>query len=231
MKVLIATDFFKGNHSSFKVAALVEQGLRRAYPQAIVDSVAMADGGEGTMCTLMDYLDGEVIEKCVLGPDGIPVTAHYCIIDDGVTVIIKMAEASGITLVNKEQLNPMTTTIYGTGKLIIDALRFSTRSLSMTPRPKAFPREACSASCVPVFWRVTRSIPAIRFTNSFAGTSSRIRFPIRTVYENPFLLCPTSRRIFALRFLAVSEEAPCGIRRGYAETAKTVRKHLREARR
>lgn len=60
MKVLIAMDSFKGNLGSLEVAGVVEKGIRRVYPDADIEKAAMADGGEGTVNTLVDYFRGEL---------------------------------------------------------------------------------------------------------------------------------------------------------------------------
>jgi glycerate 2-kinase len=106
MKILIAMDSFKGNLSSLAVADIIESGIRRVYSSAIVDKVAIADGGEGTVETIADSLKGEYINKEVRGPIGNKVKARYAIVN-GDTAVIEMAEASGLILVSERMRNPL----------------------------------------------------------------------------------------------------------------------------
>ena len=121
MKVLAAIDSFKGNLSSLEVADVVEKGIRRVYPGAVVEKLAMADGGEGTARTLTAFFHGATETVTVMGPNGSPVHAKYGIIR-GTTAVMEMAEASGITLVKPGRLDPMRATTFGTGQMILDAL-------------------------------------------------------------------------------------------------------------
>lgn len=114
-------DSFKGNLSSLEVARIVENGIRRVYDDAEIDKVAIADGGEGTLDTIVNSKGGEYIYAYVTGPAGNKVKARYGIID-GTTAVIEMAEASGLPLLPKDLQNPMNTSTFGTGELIIDAV-------------------------------------------------------------------------------------------------------------
>ncbi|NKB37537.1 MAG: glycerate kinase [Gammaproteobacteria bacterium] len=122
MKILIAPDSFKGNLSSLKVARAIEKGIRRVLPSADCIAVPMADGGEGTVRSMLDALGGKYIRKQVCGPDTQKVKARYGLLADGRTAVIEMAEASGLPLVASTKKNPLTATSYGTGELIVDAL-------------------------------------------------------------------------------------------------------------
>lgn len=122
MKIVIAPDSFKENMTSLEVAAAIEKGIKQVIPDAICVIVPMADGGEGTVQSLVDATQGRIIRKTVVGPLGEPVDAHYGFLGNGQTAVIEMAEASGLPLVAKDQRNPLKTTSYGTGQLIIDAL-------------------------------------------------------------------------------------------------------------
>ncbi len=122
MKIVIAPDSFKGNLSALAVANLIEKGIKRVYPKARIVKVPMADGGEGTVRSLVDATKGRTIRKKVTGPLGKKVKASYGILGDGKTAIIEMASASGLPLVPKSKRNPLLTTTYGTGELIKAAL-------------------------------------------------------------------------------------------------------------
>ncbi len=121
MKIILAPDSFKGNLTSLQAAAAFEKGIRRVLPKANCITVPMADGGEGTVQSLVDATGGRFIRKCVTGPAGNKVSARYGMLADGETAVIEMAEASGLSLVSGTQMNPLKTTTYGTGELILDA--------------------------------------------------------------------------------------------------------------
>ena len=122
MKIVLAPDSFKGNLTSLQVAAALEKGIRRVLPNAQCIKVPMADGGEGTVQSLVDGEGGKFVRKKVTGPAGKPVTARYGFLADGKTAVIEMAEASGLPYVKGKEKNPMKTTSYGTGELILDAI-------------------------------------------------------------------------------------------------------------
>ena len=123
MKIILAPDSFKGNLTSLQVATAFEKGIKRVLPNAKCVKVPMADGGEGTVQSLVDATQGKFIRKKVTGPAGHFVFARYGILADGETAVIEMAEASGLPLVSGKQKNPLTTTTYGTGELMLDAAR------------------------------------------------------------------------------------------------------------
>jgi len=122
MKVLVAPDSYKGSLSSKQVCQAIEEGLLKACEGAFeVVKVPIADGGEGTVDAFLSALGGQLIELTVTGPLGKPVHSFYGILPDG-TAVIEMAAASGLSLVPTHQRNPLVTTTYGTGQLIMNAL-------------------------------------------------------------------------------------------------------------
>ena len=122
MKILIASDSFKGSATTMEVAERIEKGLLRIIPELEVLKLPMADGGEGTVETLVYGMDGKFVCEEVTGPLGDRVQAKYGIIQDQIA-IIEMAEASGLVLVEEERRNPSLTSTYGTGELILSALQ------------------------------------------------------------------------------------------------------------
>jgi len=123
MKIVLAPDSFKGNLTSQQVASALEKGIKRVIPNANCIKVPMADGGEGTVQSLVEATGGKFIRKRVKGPAGRPVSARYGILSDGKTAVIEMAEASGLPDVEGTMdKNPMKTTTYGTGQLMMDAI-------------------------------------------------------------------------------------------------------------
>jgi glycerate 2-kinase len=115
---LLAPDSFKESMTAKEVCEAMEIGIKRAIPDAECIHVPMADGGEGTVQSLVDATGGTLIQKEVTGPLGTPVMAQYGILGDGKTGVIEMASASGIHYVTKETKNPLITTTFGTGELI-----------------------------------------------------------------------------------------------------------------
>ncbi len=122
MKFVLAPDSFKESLTAKEVADAMENGIKRVFPDAEFIKVPMADGGEGTVQSLIDATEGTIYEILVTGPLGEKVNAKYGILGDGETAVIEMAEASGIHYVPKEERNPLITTTFGTGELIKSAL-------------------------------------------------------------------------------------------------------------
>ncbi len=123
MKIILAPDSFKGNLTSLQVATALEKGIKRVLPKANCVKVPMADGGEGTVQSLVDATGGKFIRKKVTGPAGQQVSARYGLLADGETAVIEMAEASGLPLALGKDRNPLKTTSYGTGELLLDAAK------------------------------------------------------------------------------------------------------------
>jgi glycerate kinase len=123
MKIVIAPDSFKENLTSMEVATEIEKGLRRVWPKARCVKIPMADGGEGTVQSLIDATGGRIHKCKVVGPMGGEVSARFGMLGDGKTAVIEMAEASGLPLAPRESRNPLLATTYGTGELLKEALR------------------------------------------------------------------------------------------------------------
>jgi glycerate kinase len=122
MKIVIAPDSFKESLTALAVANEIEAGFREFFPDAQYVKLPVADGGEGTVQAMIDASGGRRIELQVTGPLGEPVPAFYGLMGDGATAVIEMAAASGLELVPAARRNPLHTTSYGTGQLILDAL-------------------------------------------------------------------------------------------------------------
>ncbi|MDE9460632.1 glycerate kinase [Xenorhabdus bovienii] len=129
MKIVIAPDSFKESLSALQVAQAIEQGFREIFPQATYIRLPMADGGEGTVESLVAATGGQRISCSVTDPLGQPVDAFFGLLGDGKTAVIEMAAASGLHLVPMEQRNPLITTSYGTGELILAALEHGAQKL------------------------------------------------------------------------------------------------------
>jgi glycerate 2-kinase len=122
MKVIIAPDSFKESLSALEVANAIEKGFRDIFPEAEYVKIPMADGGEGTVQSLVDATGGRIVKTEVTGPLGDRVKAFFGVLGDGKTAVIEMAAASGLHLVPSEKRNPLVTTTRGTGELILSAL-------------------------------------------------------------------------------------------------------------
>lgn len=122
MKVTIAIDSLKGSLSSLEAGHAIESGIKNVYPDADVCVRPLADGGEGTVEALTLGMGGELEAIIVTGPHGRPVSCQYGIIKETNTAIMEMATAAGITLVSGDERNPLKTTTYGVGEMILDAI-------------------------------------------------------------------------------------------------------------
>ena len=129
MKIIIAPDSFKDCLTSPDVAKFIEMGIRNVFPDANIKLVPMADGGEGTVVTLVTATNGKIFHKKVHDPLMREITAHFGVLGDGETAVIEMASASGIELLKENERNPWKTTSYGTGELIKHALKKSCRKI------------------------------------------------------------------------------------------------------
>lgn len=129
MKVVIAPDSFKGSLSAREVAQAIASGIRKVWPEAVIECVPLADGGEGTVRALVDATGGAIVDVRVTGPMGTPVDAFFGLLGDGTTAVIEMAAASGLPLVPPAERDPGRATTRGTGELIRAALDRGCRKL------------------------------------------------------------------------------------------------------
>lgn len=122
MKVLVAPDKFKGSISALRAAEAIARGLGTVG--AGVDIAPVADGGEGTMETLLSALGGSSVSAVVAGPFGAPVDAQFALLGDG-SAIVELAQASGLQIVAASERDPVRASTYGTGELLRRVLSFS----------------------------------------------------------------------------------------------------------
>ena len=121
-KIVVASDSFKGSLTSLEVAAGAEQGIHEVFPECEVVKVNVADGGEGTMDALRSTLGGQWVTVAAADPLGRPRDVSYVVLSDGKTAVIEMSAASGLPLLEPQERNPMLTSTFGTGEMIVDAL-------------------------------------------------------------------------------------------------------------
>lgn len=127
-KIVIAPDSFKGSLTSIEVANAIAEGVKKVYPNCEIIKTPIADGGEGTLNTIVNALKGEKVK--VNAHDSLmrSITAEYGLVNNGETAVIEVASINGITLLSEEEQNPLITTTYGTGEIIKDALQRGCRS-------------------------------------------------------------------------------------------------------
>ncbi|WP_257535618.1 glycerate kinase [Mesobacillus foraminis] len=122
LKIVVAPDSFKGSLSSMEVAESMSKGVLSVFPGAEVIQLPIADGGEGTVESLVWAKKGVILTSEVIGPMGEKVKAEWGMMGDGETGVIEVAAASGLPLVPREERNPLVATSYGTGQLIMEAI-------------------------------------------------------------------------------------------------------------
>lgn len=122
MRIVIAPDSFKGSLKSPAVAEAMAAGVRDAVQDAEIVQLPVGDGGEGTLDALVAATGGTFERHTVRGPLGDPVEARLGLLGDGRTVFVEMAEASGLSLISRDQRDALRATTYGTGELIRAAL-------------------------------------------------------------------------------------------------------------
>ncbi|WEK54771.1 MAG: glycerate kinase [Candidatus Cohnella colombiensis] len=118
MKIVIAPDSFKGSLSSQRLCHAISTAVRSIAPEADVIEIPLADGGEGTVVNSIQATGGTLHKEKVTGPIGQIVEATYGILGNGKTVVLEVAETSGLTLVPDKERNPLVTSSYGLGELI-----------------------------------------------------------------------------------------------------------------
>ena len=122
MKFVIAPDKYKGSLSGFEFCDAVEEGIQLVFKDAEILKKPLADGGDGTIAIIKQYLKGSTQQVTVQDPLFRPIVASYLYDATKHIAFIEMAEASGLKLLQQEDRNCMHTTTYGTGELILDAI-------------------------------------------------------------------------------------------------------------
>ena len=117
MKILIAPDKFKGSLDSASVATALSRGMLRAWPDAVVISKPIADGGEG----FSKVLARRPAQACVHDALGRRVMADYGWLDDH-TAVIEMSAASGLWRIGADERDLLRSSTLGTGELMADAI-------------------------------------------------------------------------------------------------------------
>ena len=129
MKIVIAPQEFKESLRGIEIARAMREGVIRVWPDAETELVPVADGGDGTLQSLVDASDGEIMSATVDDPLGRPIDAIWGALGDGQTAVIEMARSSGLAILTLEERNPLITTTYGVGELMLQALDAGYRHL------------------------------------------------------------------------------------------------------
>ncbi len=123
IKILVAPNAFKESLTALEAARSIRKGLRQVLPRARIVEIPIADGGDGTLETVVAGTQGKTIRIKATGPLGNQIPTEFGISGDGTTAVIEMSRVSGLALVPVNQRNPMVTTSFGTGELIVAALK------------------------------------------------------------------------------------------------------------
>ena len=122
LKVVAAPQTFKGSISALNAAEAISIGVKNIYPSAEVLLCPVADGGDGTLETLVEVSNGNIVECVVEGPTGTPVEAQWGAMGDEQTAVIEMARTSGLALLDLNERDPLNASTYGLGEAILSAL-------------------------------------------------------------------------------------------------------------
>ncbi len=129
LRIVVAPDKFKGSLSAAAAAEAIRQGLTRSLPDAHVDLVPVADGGDGTAETIVHTLGGRMVAHEVKGPDGKPVQARYGMLPGAGVAVVELAQASGLALMPSGSNDPLSASTQGTGELIGHAIDAGARRI------------------------------------------------------------------------------------------------------
>jgi len=121
LKIVVCPDSFKGSLQSFEVSSAIRSGFEKASESLTIIEKPLADGGEGTVESVVRASRGQIIEKEVSGPLGEKVKARMGLLPDG-TCIIELAQTAGLPQVPPQKRNPRFTTTYGVGELLKEAI-------------------------------------------------------------------------------------------------------------
>ncbi len=129
MKIAIVPDSFKGTLTALEAATCIERGMKNGLSDCEILKIPMADGGEGTVQAMVDATGGKIVSSDVTDPLGRKIESDFGMMGDGVTAVIEMAFASGLPLLSTGERNPLKTTTFGTGELILNALNRGVRRI------------------------------------------------------------------------------------------------------
>ena len=126
MKIIIAPQSFKGSLTAKEATKIISDCARNIFPESDLIGIPIADGGDGTLETIIDATNGKIMNSQVKGPDNSVVQASWGLFNsekNEKTGIIEMARASGLAMIDPKYLDPFNSTSFGTGELILDAVK------------------------------------------------------------------------------------------------------------
>jgi len=129
MKIIIASDSYKGSNTSMRVAELIEEGARAVFPKAEYIKIPIADGGEGTVEALMNGLKGKIERVKARDALGRPINSFYGVLGD--KAVLEMAAASGLPLLAQGERNPLIASTFGTGQILLAALNAGHKNITI----------------------------------------------------------------------------------------------------
>jgi len=121
-KILLSPQEFKESLSGYEVASAMKEGILRVDPLVNIEISPVADGGDGTLKTMVDVTNGNIVEETVENPLGDQIQAEWGKLGNSQTAVIEMARASGLALLKENEKSALKTTTYGTGQLFKSAL-------------------------------------------------------------------------------------------------------------
>ena len=122
MRILVAPNAFKNSLPAVNVADAIRKGLEESKLDANIDCFPVGDGGDGTAELLLEYHNGSNIVTTVYDPLMRKISSSFGLMEAGKTAVIEMANASGLRLLQSNELDPLHTSSFGTGELIVKAL-------------------------------------------------------------------------------------------------------------
>jgi glycerate 2-kinase len=122
MRIVIAPNAFKNSLDAAGVADAIKTGFEQSHLKCTLQCFPVGDGGDGTAELLINHLNGEIISAEVHDPLGRKISSSFGLIDEGRTAVIEMANASGLRLLQANELDPLHANSYGTGELMMEAL-------------------------------------------------------------------------------------------------------------
>lgn len=126
MKIIIAPQSFKGSLTAKEATKIISDCARNIFPESDLIGIPIADGGDGTLETIIDATNGKIMNSQVKGPDNSVVQASWGLFNsekNEKTGIIEMARASGLAMIDPKNLDPFNSSSFGTGELILDAVK------------------------------------------------------------------------------------------------------------
>jgi glycerate kinase len=131
MRILVAPNAFKNSLAAADVAEAIRQGLEESKLQCTVDCFPVGDGGDGTAELILKYSNGSTISATAHDSLMRKISSSFGLMEEGKTAVIEMANASGLRLLQSNELDPLHTSSFGTGELIENALDMGVNKIIM----------------------------------------------------------------------------------------------------